>query len=68
MPESDCTCLSRRELTSMMVAGRVMQSRPPCPVHGEPELPPGMLKAQPAPSGVSSGESKHTNTNKKEEA
>lgn len=45
-------CLSMTELSSMMQRGEVVQSRHPCPVHGEPEFPPGtFLVKLPRPSG-----------------
>jgi hypothetical protein len=36
-----CTCLTHTQLTQMMTRNEVVQSREPCPVHGEPDLPPG---------------------------
>jgi hypothetical protein len=32
---SDCTCLTMTELSQMMSRNEVVQSRYPCPVHGD---------------------------------
>lgn len=38
-----CTCLTMTQLAQMQARNEVVQSRHPCPVHGEPEWPEGMF-------------------------
>jgi hypothetical protein len=38
-----CTCLTMTQLAQMQARNEVVQSRYPCPVHGEPDWPEGMF-------------------------
>ncbi len=39
---SGCNCLSTTQRSQIAMRGEVMQTREPCPVHGELPVPPGM--------------------------